>query len=545
MAVKRWFKLKRYAHIGLPLQPKDKSWVVPYVTNPKKIVKHRFTPLIKRSIIQRKYRAAEKKPQEDGSLKYEKNEYGKRVRVEKKPPKDRPLYYASHFDSLIYSYYSYVLSVHYEWYLRHKPFNHCAVAYRKIRKDKGQKGNKSNIEFAFDAFQALNRIDENEVSVIVADVSSFFDELDHKILHRQWKRVLNCRDEQGQLRMPDDHYNVYRSLTKKRYVKLNELHNACYDSIWVERNKPNRPDEIEWKQKRVAKRRNFRRERVIAFCTKKDFFRNHLHLVKSKRRGERSDGTYKSSFSPKGIPQGSPMSAVLANIYMLDFDEALYEYTKAYDGFYQRYSDDLIIVCPRDKETETIKFLRAEIAHPTKCKLVIHPEKTQVYRYHRQGNGLEGGIAEGTDGYSKNNQLEYLGFEYTGSQVYVKTQGISKYYRSMIRSIKRGKYYASKAHHREKGLFKNRLIKRFTFLGGKRRLKRIPDPDNLNKFKKDPEKRYDWGNYFSYLMKANEVMKPLNGGRSTIRKQTRRFELNFHRAIKHPKTKLKERKPRK
>merc|ERR1711879_402722 len=87
-----------------------------------------------------------------------------------------------------------------------------------------------------------------------------------------------------------------------------------------------------------------------------------------------------------------------------------------------------------------------------------------------------------------NYQLEYLGFEYTGSRVYIKTQGISKFYRSMIRSIKRGKFYASKKHHKHKGLFKNKLVKRFTKLGGKRRLKRIPDPKRPGKYLPDPEK---------------------------------------------------------
>ncbi len=544
MAVKRWFKLKKYAHIGLPLIPKNKSWLVDYVTNPEKIKAHRFTPFIKRSIKQRKHRSKEKMNQVDGSFKYDKNEYGKRVR-ETKEPKKRPIFYASHLDALIYGYYSYVLSVNYEWFIRHKPYNHCAVAYRKIRKDKGQKGNKSNIEFAYDAFSAVKNMDATKISVIVADVSNFFDELDHKILHRQWKRVLNCLDEKGRYSMPADHYNVYRSLTKKRFVKLNELHNACFNKIWVERNLLNNPVKTEWKQKKVAKRRNFRRERVVSFCTKEDFFKYHLHLVKSDRRGQKAEGTYKSSFSNKGIPQGSPMSALLANIYMLDFDEALHRFTSDFDGFYQRYSDDLIIVCPRDKEKEALQYLNEKIANPESCNLTIHPDKTQLYRYEWENSSLVGGIADDGDDYDMSRQLEYLGFEFTGNKVFVKTQGISKYYRSMVRSVKRGKFYAKKEHNKDKGLFKNRLFRRFTIIGGKRILKRIPDPKKPGKFMPDPERKYNWGNYFSYILKANSVMKPLNGGRDVIKQQTSKFERNFHRALRHPKTKLKPRQERK
>lgn len=538
MGVKRWFKLKRYAHIGLPLQYEDKNWLVHYITDPAKIASHRFTPLIKRCIKSRKYRAAEPIAYEDSKAVYQMNPYGKRVRVVMEP-KERPIYYANHMDSLIYSYYSYVMSVQYEWYIRHKPFNSCAVAYRQIRKSDGQKGNKSNIEFAYDAFKAIVESKSAKISVIVADISNFFDELDHEILHRQWKRVLSCKTNRSQL--PKDHYNVFRSLTKKRFVELHELHNACYKSIWVERCLPNNPKKTEWKQKKVAKRRNFRRERVVAFCTKKEFLEKHLNLVRSDRRGALGDGKFKSRFSAKGIPQGSPMSAVLANIYMLDFDEMLYQYTKDF-GFYQRYSDDMIIICPREKESETLEIMKNAVADPEKCNLTIHDTKTKVYRYEMKSSQIIGGIAvPDTDRYDRSRQLEYLGFQFTGSNVYVKTQGISKYYRSMIRSIKRGKYYARKAHLQGKGLFKNKLIRRFTMLGGKRILRRIPDPHAKGQYIPDPEKRYNWGNYFSYLLKADFVMRELNNGQTSIKKQTRKFEQNFRIAMKHPKTELRRR----
>ena len=44
------------------------------------------------------------------------------------------------------------------------------------------------------------------------------------------------------------------------------------------------------------------------------------------------------------------MSATLANIYMLDFDELVFKETKKRNSFYQRYSDDLIIVCDQEDE---------------------------------------------------------------------------------------------------------------------------------------------------------------------------------------------------
>ena len=515
MAIDNWFKLKQYAHIGLPFKPKDRNWLVDYVTNPELIRKHRFTPFIKREIIQRKYRAV-------GS---DKNEFGKRIREIKYPPKKRPILYATHLDSLIFSYYSYYLSIMYEWFIRHKNYNHCSVAYRKIRKEKGKKGNKSNIEFARDAFKAINDFDGEPVSVIVADVSNFFDNLDHKILHTQWKKVLNKYDDKGRLSMPDDHYNVYKALTKKRFVKLNELHNTFHNRLWVERKEPNNPEISVWKQKKVAKLRNFRRENVIAFCKKKEFFKKHKYLVHSERRGSKGNRNHKSTFSDKGIPQGSPMSATLANIYMLTFDEEMFDAVSAVGGFYQRYSDDLILICPLEAEKEIHQAMLDSISGT--CNLDIHPHKTKLYRYYRNSAHYKGGLIGKNDKVNPDYQLEYLGFEYTGKRVYVKTQGISKYYRSMIRSIKRGKFYAGKKHHQGKGLFKQKLIKRFTIIGGKRILKRIPDPKNPGKYLPDPEKTYNWGNYFSYLNKANHLMKELNGGENTIKNKLENLKKIF------------------
>lgn len=532
MAVKDWFKTKKYAHIGLPFKPEDRSWLVDYVTNPDLIKKHRFTPFIKREIIQRKFRPD----------KSEKNEYGKRIRKPKEPPKKRPILYATHLDALIFSYYSHYLSVMYEWFIRTKDYNECPVAYRKIRKRKGQIGNKSNIEFAFDAFQAINNFKDKPVSIIIADVSNFFDNLDHKVLHNHWKKVLSKYDDNGILSMPDDHYNVYRALTKKRFVKINELHNTFYNRLWIERKKPNNSNKIEWKQKKVSKRSNFRRENVIAFCEKKEFFKYHTHLVHSERRSKKGNILHKNSFSQKGIPQGSPMSATLANIYMLTFDEKMFTSVKTVGGFYQRYSDDIILIFPREAETEIRRAMLDAIQDVDTCNLSIHPDKTKLYRYSFKDGYYNGGVVDPTGKINPNYQLEYLGFEYTGKRVYIKTQGISKFYRSMIRTIKRGKFYANKEHHQQKGLFKNKLIKRFTILGGKRILKRISDPLRPGKYLPDPEKTYNWGNYFSYLMKANAVMKDMNEGEETIKKQTRKFEGNFHRLIRSEKTKLKSKK---
>jgi Reverse transcriptase (RNA-dependent DNA polymerase). len=53
--------------------------------------------------------------------------------------------------------------------------------------------------------------------------------------------------------------------------------------------------------------------------------------------------------SKKGIPQGTSISAVLANVYMIDFDKKVCALLKNLGGMYRRYSDDFIIVIPKEK----------------------------------------------------------------------------------------------------------------------------------------------------------------------------------------------------
>ena len=95
-----WLKFKKYSHIGEPLTEKDLAWVVRYVTDPQNISTHKFVPLLHKVITQRKYR-----PESPAS----KNGSGKRNRTVK-DPKKRHIFYASHLDSIIYSYYNSILA---------------------------------------------------------------------------------------------------------------------------------------------------------------------------------------------------------------------------------------------------------------------------------------------------------------------------------------------------------------------------------------------------------------------------------------------------
>lgn len=99
----------------------------------------------------------------------------------------------------------------------------------------------------------------------------------------------------------------------------------------------------------------------------------------------------------------------------------------------------------------------------------------------------------------------------------------------MKRSFRRGAHFAKSAHIPSDSLFETRLYKRFTHIGSKRRLKWLSDKDSLTEY--TPSKQIDWGNFISYLNKANYVMKEINNDDS-IAKQYRNVWNNFHEVKK-------------
>lgn len=509
-----WLKFKKYPHIGRPLTKKrDSGWIREYVTNPENISSHKFVPLLHRTLSQRKYRPAK------NALK---NKNGKRQRTIGKK-KHRHIFFSSHLDSIIYGYYSYLLTKAYEEYLRDKPYGSVAVAYRKIPIGNGKSGNKSNIEFALEALEFIEKNKHRQLSIIVADVTSFFDNLNHRLLHTQWKRVLSVDN------MPDDHYAIYRNLVAKKFVNENELFNRFKHMLMIERFKLHDTSQKELKRKKVSKIYNMRHEKVVAFCNTDEFFEKAVDLIRVDKPFNSESREERGKEKLKGIPQGTPISATLANIYMLDFDERVHKTTTnlSKNAYYQRYSDDLIIVCDRDDESYFYKLIREEIEN--QAKLDIQHRKTNIYRYELNLDGeFRGGILENGI-INPNKQLEYLGFMYDGVKVRVKTAGFSKFYRTMKRSFRRGAHFAKKAHIPSDSLFETRLYKRFTHLGSKRRLRWLPDPGSPTGYSRSTQ--FDWGNFISYLNKANEVMKSINGD-DTIIRQYRKVWAKFHEVKK-------------
>src|SRR6195952_1144606 len=113
--------------------------------------------------------------------------------------------------------------------------------------------------------------------------------------------------------------------------------------------------------------------------------RRVLHLIKmclecsveeTDDRG-RKTRTTEARDNRRGIPQGSPISPLLANIYMRRFVLAWKKLglQRSLGSRIVTYADDLVILCKRGKAEEALARMREIMS---KLKLTVNEEKTQI-----------------------------------------------------------------------------------------------------------------------------------------------------------------------
>lgn len=492
---KDWFKLKRYPHIGLPLTPSDRyKWIQPYVTNPEKIAKHSFLPFIHKTSRVKKFR--KDYCSKNGQLLKTKIQTKKIYR--KSTEKKRELFYASHLDSLIFSYYAEILSDKYEDKINEFNLYEVVNAYRSVKvniEDK-ESPNKCNIDFANDVFKYILNYQEPHFSVIAFDISSFFDNLNHKLLREIWADVL------GTSKLPNDHFNVFKNITRFSHVDIVDIFNEFKDRIYTRKlNKEYQP--LELKQKKVAHIRFLRNQNAIAFCTQIEFLKvKHKLLQPSKTKIVDGQVVYRDF----GIPQGSPISSVLANMYLMHFDRTINDFITQNGGIYRRYSDDMVVVCPLSTKDAIIKLVYEEIE---KYKLTIQSKKTQIFQFVKDNNKLVCG-QEFEEGVNWNKNLIYLGFEFDGETVLLKSASLSGFYRKMKRKVRSAKHYSIYTGE----IFKRRIFKKFSYKGARRTRKWLWNNESKS-FEKSES--YNWGNFLSYANKASDTL--IN---NKIKSQTKR-----------------------
>lgn len=495
---KDWFRLKRYPHVGMQLEPKDRAWIEPYVKNKEAISTHAFYPFIHRQLKVRKFR---KEICHDGT----------RSNLRKPTTKEREIYFSNHLDSNIFSYYSEILSFAYEKQIEELQICDCITAYRKIKltPENEKSRNKCNIDFANDVFQFIKSKKEQNLVAITFDIKSFFDNLDHTLLKKYWKQVIKSGSD-----LPKDHYNVYRNITKFSFVEEDDLFNQFKEQIIVER-KPKSFKEI-----KIKKKNYLRNKRAVAYCSKENIDQiRELGLIKANKYIYESSN--KKVVRIKGIPQGSAISATLANIYMLDFDKKANDLLKNLGGLYQRYSDDMVAICPIEYEDAIIQHFLTSIKD---YKLEIQISKTQVFHFTYNQLSQRHFCSEknlNTNKLQENTLFEYLGFQFDGYNTLIKNSSISSYYRKMKRSFARSHFYTYHNRTKTKGkVFKSRLYKKFTFKGAKRRRIYQRHPSKSNVFIKTHI--YDWGNFITYANLARDTI-PDNKIKGQLKNHWKKF----------------------
>jgi len=402
-------KKRSYSHFDLRINfPKNISFFRSFFSNSKNIVRHPFYPFIRMDIITPRYKKSD-----------EKNEEGKFIR--KMATKLRPISYSAHFDAFIYSWYSTLLTEKYEAKIKEYKIYDCVLAYI-------EKG-KSNIDFSHSVFEYIK--EQKDCVAMAFDISSFFDGLDHEHLKKMWGLTI---DEDI---LPEDHFKIFKTLTEYTYIEKQDLEKQF-------------PFIVEFKNKktfipRICSPTNFR-ERVRGNrLIKKNSFINKIS--DSKRLG-----------SICGIPQGSPISACLSNIYMIDFDIAVNNKMKEYNGVYYRYCDDIIVVVNTEDQEVIKNYISNEIR---KYHLEINQSKTEV-TYFRIDSKMR---LRGYDETGNYRNLQYLGFEFNGENTYIRSSSISRYNSRLNSRIREN----LKAAYGKKSIglrvFKKTLLNRFTEKG--------------------------------------------------------------------------------
>ena len=529
-----WLKNRGYLHITRQIDVYDDSEkVLAKVYNKNYVAKYAFFPLIHASINERRYKQKPPSKNQSSDLPDAKSYNPKSLRLErchsyqdengisKKHIKQRPLHYATHMDALIFGYYAEILQNEYEKELaKNKELSDCILAYRRIKipDDKNDKC-KSTIHFANEVFSEIqNRGQNDDCVVLTFDIKSFFPSLNHNKLKEAWAKLIKHD------KLPDDHFNVFKAATRFSYILLDDLR--------INQKKGGKKAGFD--EKKLAQIRN--KQGFNAFFESPSEFREKIKSGKIKlhrfpfRKGKND--------KPTGIPQGLPISAILANLYLLEFDKIVYQkIVNEYGGYYRRYSDDMVIICKKN-DYEVIKtFVESAIEESL---VEISKDKTETFWFKNMVLGKQPARLT-TIKLAENSciieaPLTYLGFEFYGSQTLIKSSNLAKFYRRMISTVKRKSKLALRIAEKEGKqpvIFKKRLHKLYLnsnlnktkiYIRRKSFYQNEFGEFRIESTKKEKSFR---SNYLSYLKRASNTMKE-----GAILKQIVKHERLFNDALK-------------
>jgi hypothetical protein len=239
------------------------------------------------------------------------------------------------------------------------------------------------------------------------DVTGFFDNLDHKRLKDRLKWVLGC-DE-----LDADWYAVLRSVTRYRYIDLEEIK----------------------KHDHLAKRLRERKRHPLATITEL----KALAVPIGK--------------NPKsvGIPQGTPISASLSNLYMTEFDAEMHAEAIKRGALYQRYSDDILVACPPTRQNVLKALVEEKLEEHG---LELQASKTDIVTLHAPASTLT---------------FQYLGYQLGHVDARLRLKSLSRQWRTAKRAVAKTERVGLSAikQGKAKQIFTRKLHMRFTGAGGR------------------------------------------------------------------------------
>lgn len=362
------------------------------VNSPSAVAKHSFFPFI---VDNRSYRP------------YRNPSSSRGAESVKQGLKVRQIRSAARRDAAIYSAYRQILSKKYESLLSLRGLTSDVIGYRRIRKQ-GAVGGKCNIDHAFDVFEFI-RCQEKCVSVTL-DVSQFFESIDHAKLKAAWANIL------GVASLPKDHFQVFKNITRYSWIERQDLYKDL--ELVKEVNFPGGVVEVP-----------LRKVDKMQLCTSQEF----KALIRDSEGKLRLLNQNKQGF---GIPQGSPLSDLLANMYLLEFDTEISALVASKNGIYRRYSDDILIVVPGGlREGRQIQKDVQEKIGQHGSEIKIKTEKCAVVAFERRRHGMRCTASKLNT--RKIQSLEYLGFRFDGQSVHLRDNTVSRYQRKVRKFTKK------------------------------------------------------------------------------------------------------------
>lgn len=435
-----WFKRRGYPHFDRPL---DADQAVELATDPDGVAKRSFLPFLAFDINQRRY-----KKQDDGT---------RAISI-----KRRPVAFVSHADAAIFSYYAHLLKQPYEAALAERVLGEHVLAYRRFDPPK------CNIHFANEAFAEIER--RGECVAVALDIEKFFDTIPHDALKRLWALMLGSGD------LPPDHYAVFKAVT--RWAKADR--EKVFKALGIGRRKSEN-----WKHPETL-------------CSPREF-----------REKIRGAGLIEQGFEvkygkPVGIPQGSPISAVLSNLVMLDADTAVAAAASTHGVYYRRYSDDILLVGAEEGVAVVESVFKDEMRD---LDLEVNDAKTKRAIFSPTGDGLM----------EASEPLQYLGFVFDGKRIVVRPQTIAKFVQRMKRGVASAKRAAKSASSRggSRKLRRQELYARYSHLGPTRSMLERSPTSNLR------------NNFYTYAKRSGTEMN-----RDEIKRQLRRHWTRLNAEIK-------------